>query len=405
MTARRYAVLAAVLGAVLFLACSLVVKGGPLDSAQYGDVTYYGNYAHLMREGQWPYRNFFDEYPPLAQPLFLGVELLPGPFFSEFKWVMVVSGIGVVALLVAMLATLNVSRPRIAVAALTAGVAPIAAGPIFLTTYDLFPALLLSGALLAFIRRHERLAYALLGLAVAAKVYPAVFLPIALIESWERGGRDLARRGLIWFAGVVFAVHLPFAIAGPGGLRFSYWVQIKRGLEVESLGGSVLLVLDRLGLRHVVLRDEAPGSKDAIGTVAKAIGALSSLALVAAVLLVAWLYLRRRRSLLLAATAAVTAFVAFSKVFSPQFVDWLVPLVPGAGYVASAVLLGVLLLTRVEFHHFTTGITAQHTADDWARSLSWWVFARDLLVVALFGLLAGRLALRSREGSRSRSDR
>ena len=124
MTARRYAILAAVLGGVLFLACSLVVKGGPLDSAQYGDVTYYGHYAHLMREGQWPYRNFFDEYPPLAQPLFLGVELLPGPFFSEFKWMMVVCGIGALALLVATLATLDVSRPRIAVAALTAGVAP-----------------------------------------------------------------------------------------------------------------------------------------------------------------------------------------------------------------------------------------------------------------------------------------
>ena len=183
MTARRYAILAAVLGGTLFLACSLVVKGGPLDSAQYGDVTYYGHYAHLMREGQWPYRNFFDEYPPLAQPLFLGVELLPGPFFSEFKWTMVVFGIGALVLLVATLATLRVSRPRIAVAALTAGVAPIAVGPIFLTAYDLFPALLLSGALLAFIRRHERLAYALLGLAVAAKVYPAVLLPIALIEA------------------------------------------------------------------------------------------------------------------------------------------------------------------------------------------------------------------------------
>lgn len=402
MTGRRFAVLAAVLGAGLFLACSLVVKGGPLDSTQYGDVTYYGHYAHLMREGQWPYRNFFDEYPPLAQPLFLGIDLLPGPFFSEFKWVMVVCGIGALALLIATLATLKVSRPRIAAAALTAGVAPIAVGPIFLTAYDLFPALLVSGALLAFIRRHERSAYALLGLAVAAKVYPAVLLPIALIESWERGGRELARRGLVWFAGVLLLVHLPFAIAGPGGLRFSYWVQVKRGLEVESLGGSVLLVLDRLGLRHVVLRDEAPGSKDAVGTIAKAIGTLSTLVLVAAVLLVAWLYLKRRRSLFLAAAASITAFVAFNKVFSPQFVDWLVPLVPGAGYLASIVLIGVLLLTRVEFQHFITG---QRTNEEWAHSLTWWVFTRDVLVVVLFGVLAGRLALRSREGSRSRSDR
>lgn len=403
MTARRYATLAAVVGAVLFLACSLTVKGGPLDSAQYGDVTYYGHYAHLMRQGEWPYRNFFDEYPPFAQPLFLGVELLPGPFFSDFKWTMVVCGVAALALLVATLSTVGVSRPRMAVAALTAGVAPLAAGPIYLTTYDLFPAVLTAGALLAFVRRRERLTYVLLALAVAAKVYPVVLLPIALIESWQRGGRELARRGLYWFIGALFLVHLPFAIAGPGGLRFSYWVQLKRGLEVESLGGSVLLLLDRLGIRHVVLRDEA--SKNVVGTLANVIATVSFLVVVAAVLAVAWLYLKRNRSPVLAAAAAVTAFVAFNKVFSPQYVAWLGALVPGAGYIASGLVLVVLLLTRVVFQHFETG---QATTEEWVRSLAWWVFIRDLLVVALFGLLVGFLSLRPlrpREGSRSRSGR
>ena len=401
MTQRRYVALTVAAGAALFLVCSLVVKGGPLDSAQYGDVTYYGHYAHLMREGQWPYRNFFDEYPPLAQPLFLGVELLPGPFFSAFKWTMAVFGMVALALLVFTLASVGVSRLRIAAAALVAGVAPLAAGPIYLTTYDLWPAMLTAGALLAFVRRHERLTYVLLALAVGAKVYPAVLLPIALIESWERGGRDLARRGLVWFVGVLFLVHLPFAIAGPGGLRFSYWVQMSRGLEVESLGASVLLVLDRLGIHHVALRHEA--STNAVGALPNAIGAVSSALLVLAVLLVAWLYLRRRRSPLLAASAAVLAFVVFSKVFSPQFVEWLGSLVPAAGFVASGLVVVVLVLTRIEFQHF---VTAHATIDEWARSLTWWVFARDLVVVALFGLLVARLALvRSREGSRPRTGR
>jgi len=400
MTRRRYAILAVALGGVLFLACSVVVKGGPLDSAQYGDVTYYGHYAHLMRDGQWPYRNFFDEYPPVAQPLFLGIELLPGPFFYEFKWAMVVCGIGALALLLATMETLGMSRSRIAGAAALVGVSPIAVGPIFLAAYDPFPAMLVAGALLAFVRRRERLAYALLALAVGAKIYPLVLLPIAVVESWERGGRELVKRGLAWFLGVLFAVHLPFLIAGPGGVRFSYWVQLRRGLEVESLGGAVLLVLDRLGVRHAVLRDEAPGSKDVIGTLAKTIGAASSLVAVAAVLLVAWLYWRRRRDTMLAAAAAVTAFVAFSKVFSPQFVDWLVPLVPVAGVLAGVLLLGAMLLTRVEFQHFITG---KATESEWAHALTWWVFARDLVVVALFALLAGRLAFSFREGSRWRS--
>ncbi len=147
-------------------------------------------------------------------------------------------------------------------------------------------------------------------------------------------------------------VHLPFAVMGPGGLRFSYWVQLKRGLEVESLGGGILLVLDRLGLHSVTLRDEAPGSRDAVGTLADAVAVVSSLAVVAAVLYVAWVYLRGRRDRVLACAAAVTAFVAFNKVLSPQYVAWLVPLVPAAGLVASGVLVVVLALTRAEWDRF-----------------------------------------------------
>ena len=72
-------------------------------------------------------------------------------------------------------------------------------------------------------------------------------------------------------------VHLPFAVMGPGGLRFSYWVQLRRGLESESLGGGVLLVLDRLGLHSVTLHDNAAGSRDVAGTLANALAVVSSL--------------------------------------------------------------------------------------------------------------------------------
>ncbi len=401
MTSRREAALVALFGGSLFLVCCVVARGGPLDSAHFGDVYLYGHYAHEMTSGRWPYRDFFDEYPPLAQPLFLVVRLLPGSFAATFKWTMSLCGAAALVMMVASLATVGVSRVRIVVAAIAAGVAPLLVGPVFLNTYDLFPAALTAGALLAFVQRRERLVYVLLALGVAAKVYPIVLLPLALIESDRRGGRELVRRGLIWFVGVLFAVHLPFAVMGPGGLRFAYWVQLKRGLEVESLGGAVLLVLDRLGLHSVVLRDEAPGSKDAVGTLATAVGVVSSLVLVVAVLAVAWLYLRRRASPLLAAAASVTAFVAFSKVFSPQYVDWLVPLVPAAGLIASGGLLVILALTHVVWDRFVTGRASE---GEWARALAWWVFARDVLVVALYAVLVSRVAgVRIAWGSRLRS--
>ena len=387
MTSRRETAIVALSGAVLFIGCCFAARGGLHDSAPYGDVRLYARYSHLMAQGKWPYRDFFDEYPPLAQPLFYVVRLLPGAFAPAFKWTMALFGAAAVALLVVALASVGASRARLVLAAVAAGVAPVVVGPIFLNAYDLWPALLTAAALVAFVRRHERAAYVLLALAVAAKVYPVVLLPVALVETWSRGGRAAVQRALLWFVGVLVVVHLPVAVAGPGGLRYSYSVQLHRGLEVESLGGGLLLALDRLGLHHFTL--VASLSTNVAGRFADALATLTSLAVLAAVLLVAWLYLRRRRDPLVAAAAAVIAFVAFGKVFSPQYVDWLVPLVPAAGAAASAGLLVVLALTRVVFDRFHApgGPDGQHYKD----ALVWWVVARDLLVVALYVLLVARL--------------
>jgi uncharacterized membrane protein len=387
--------LVALPGAAAFLVCCLVTRGGLLDHHRYGDVALYGHYAHEMTSGHWPYRDFFDEYPVLAQPLFFVVRLLPGPFATSFKWTMALCG---AAALVLLVVAMRASLLRVVVAAGVAAISPLLVGPVFLNTYDLFPALLTIAAVLAFVNGWERTTFILLALAVAAKVFPLVLLPLVLIESWEGGGRDAVRRALAWFGGVLVLVHLPFAVMGPGGLRFSYWVQLRRGLEVESLGGGILLVLHRLGLHSVTLRDVAPGSRDAVGTLPDALAVVSSLAVVAAVLYVALVYLHGRRDSLLAGAAAVTAFVAFNKVLSPQYVVWLIPLVPAAGIVASGLLVVVLALTRAEWNRF---VTPHGSTQHWGDVLSWWILARDLVLVGAFVLLVFKL----RAGARSRNGR
>ena len=390
--ARRSTGLIAASGAALFLLCCAVVRGGLFGSSAYGDVHLYGLYGGKMASGLWPYGDFFDEYPPLAQPLFLLVHYLPGGYVHAFRWTMALCGAAALVLLVHALASVGASRRRLVVAAVAAGVAPILTGPIFLNAYDLWPALLVAAALLAFVRGRERTVMVLLALAVAAKVYPVVLVPLALVETWKHGGRDATRRALAWFLGVLLLVHLPFAITGPGGLRFSYWVQLKRGLEVESLGGGLLLALDRLGVHHVDLRVESPGSTDVAGGLAHAVATLSSLVAFVAVLLVVWLYARRRAEPLVAAAAAVVAFMAFGKVFSPQYVDWLVPLVPAAGAAASALMLGILALTHVVFDRFHD--LGGPGGANYKAALTWWIVARDLGVLALYALLVLRLRRR-----------
>jgi hypothetical protein len=402
--------LAALPGVALFLLSCALVRGGLFDDRRYGDVSLYGGYAHQMAAGRWPYRDFFDEYPPLAQPLFVFVHALPGSFTPAFRWTMAVCGAVALVLLVETLLEARASRWTLAAALAVAGSSPLLLGPVFLNEYDLFPAALTAAALLAFLHGRARTTCVLLALAAAAKWYPLVLLPVVLVDAWERGGREALRRAVLWVAGVLVVVHLPFAAVGPGGLRFSYWVQIRRGLEVESLGAGLLLALHRLGALSVTLRDVAPGSRDAVGALPRAVAALSSLLVVAAVLWIAWLYARGRRdrpnvaasgsdaSSLVASAAAVTSFVALGKVLSPQFLVWLVPLVPAAGVLAAALLALALGLTHLEWDRF---VVAHGTIDHWGRVLSWWILARDLVLVALLAWLLVRL----RRAARPRSPR
>lgn len=354
-------------GAAVFLLSSALARGGLFGAGGYGDVDLYATYAHRMAEGQWPYRDFYDEYPVGAQPLFLLVESLPGSFVGAFRWLMALSGAAAVAL---MLGALR----RSYVAAVVAGLAPLVVGPVLLNTYDLVPALLVTIAVAAWLHDRERTTWIFVALAIAVKVYAVVLLPFVALR----------RRALAWIVGIVALLHLPFVALGPGGVRFSYWVQVKRGLESESLGGGILLVFDRIGVVDVTLADRAPGSRDVVGTVADVVAALSSLAIVVAIV---WLWRRRPRDRIATAAAAVTTFVTFNKVLSPQYVAWLVPLVPAVSSEVALLLAGVLILTRLEWERF---VRPHGTVEHWGDVLSWWIFARNALLVTLLAATTRR---------------
>src|SRR5206468_886046 len=119
-------------------------------------------------------------------------------------------------------------------------------------------------------------AFALLGAATAAKIYPAAVLPVALLFV----PRACRVRGLAWFVGVFVLAHLPFLLLGPGGLRFSYETQARRGLELNSLGSSLLLITG-----HRSLANQPPGSLNVTGGTARAVAALSTLLVLAAIAL------------------------------------------------------------------------------------------------------------------------
>ena len=198
---------------------------------------------------------------------------------------------------------------------------------------------------------------------------------------------------------VVAVTVLPFAVVAPGGFGYSIYTQTIRHLQLESLGSSLLLAADALGVYSAKIIPGKPGSLDLSGTLPTALGVVTLLLFLVALAAVVGAYLRAPASdelLVLGFAASVTAFVAFSKVVSPQFLIWLVPLVPlvarRTGLLASTVLFAVLVTTQIE-------VVYEHPL----RAFGWpvWVLlARNLLLVWLFVILVR--AMRSRRGQAGR---
>jgi uncharacterized membrane protein len=371
---RRASLVLGTAGAIVFVLSCLLVAHGLRDSSLYSDVHVYSSYATKMADGEVPYRDFFDEYPPLAQPVFLLARVAGATHYAlAFKALMALFGLGALACAVVTLRALRAATPRSVAAVAVIALSPLLVGPIFLNAYDLWPAFLLSAALMLLVLDRPLLAFAILGAACAAKVYPVAVLLLALLYLDQR----LRRSALLSFAGVVVLAHLPFALLGPGGLRESYWLQAKRGLELNSLGGAFLLAFG-----DPKLGNEPPGSLNVLGGAADAIAVVSSVLVLGAIVAACVAFARSRRGpneLVLAAAAAVAGFVAFNKVFSAQYVDWLVPLAPLAGIGASAATVVVLALTRAVFSH-RTGIQAGTDA-------VWLLLVRDSCVLVLTVLL------------------
>jgi uncharacterized membrane protein len=395
---------AALVAIPVYLAACAIPDGGLFRAARFRDVHVYQGYAERLLHGALPYRDVFVEYPPGAFAAFL-----PPTAFGEshyngaFKALMALCGAATVVLVVLVLAELGASRARVWTAAALLAVSPVALGPISLNTYDAWPALLTVLALWLLLRERELWAFGVLGVALATKVYPLVLVPLAATYVWRRSGPRRVAVALLALAAAALAVLAPFLAYAPHGVLESFRAQASRGLQIESLGASLLLVLDRLGLydAHVVEtsgvagRNLAGGGADVVAAVLLALEALA----VAAV----WaLYARAREPrerLPLAFAAAVAGFLAFTKVFSPQYLVWLVPLVVGAGGAAAIGLTAVaVVLAQVWFFHYGALFRLEWPV--------WLLLARDLALVAVYLVLTAALARwKIRIPSRSKTSR
>ncbi len=175
--------------------------------------------------------------------------------------------------------------------------------------WDLLPMMFTALCLLMWSRRSPFAAGVFLGLGVAAKFYPLLlvfgFLLLAIrTRQWRAFGSLLLGGALSWLV-----VNIPFAIANFEGWSHFYVFNQQRGVDF----GSFWYAVDMLGL---------PGVPQ------ERINLVSGGAFVLLLIGIALLVLRAPRQPRLPAVLflIVAAFIVTTKIYSPQYVLWLIPL-------------------------------------------------------------------------------
>lgn len=294
-------------------------------------------YAENLHQGAVPYLDHPVEYPVLTG-VFMGLIGLPVHAFgadrsgvNQAMWFYDLTALALFVFAVAtaaMMLSLRRRRPW--------DVAMFALSPAVLLTatvnWDLLAVVLAVGGLFAWARRRPVLAGVLLGLGAAAKLWPGfLFIPLIFL-AWRTAQATAVLRAVRAGALAWLAVNVPVMLGDY--LRNGNIDNWKRFLELNTERGVDWGTLWYVGrFLDGQWLSGAPGDQGPFQWLSNHVDpqlnwltyALFALACAG----IGWLTLRAPRRPRLAALAFLTvaAFLLFSKVWSQQFVLWLVPLV------------------------------------------------------------------------------
>jgi uncharacterized membrane protein len=305
------------LGYIAKLPCHAEAFGGDARYTRlcYSDIPYLYELRGFA-DGWLPYIQTGDgQGPPLEYPV------LTGFFMQIASWLTGTSGSSsdraleffdwnalmlMVCLIVTVVATALTVRRRPWDAALVA----LAPGVILcsLINWDLLAVALTSVSMLLWSRGRPGWAGVLLGLGVAAKFYPLLLLGPLLLLCWRAGRMRAFGVTVAGTAGAWALVNVPVYLLNPEGWAEFYTFSSTRGAD----WGSIWYALQVVG--HPVPASSLNGV---------AVGLLMALCLGVAGLI---LFARRRPRYAQVAFLVVAAFCLTNKVYSPQYVLWLIPL-------------------------------------------------------------------------------
>jgi uncharacterized membrane protein len=343
---KRQLIIFGLLHAVILL---VLFRSNLYDNSSLGrDVAVFFDYSTKIVQGGLPYQEFTVEYPPMALAFFT-LPRLVAPDLGAYQYAFAVE-ILLFDLLGLFLILVLSRRLGIYVTGALAiyTVALLAIGPILIYRYDLIPAVMVLASLYAFSRHKYKLSWAVLAIGVMTKIYPVVVAPILLIHQFcHRRYRDIVS-GAVTFAIATAIIVIPGLLLSPAGFWGSWYSQAQRGLHADSTYSSFLLLGYTLGLTQVRIGPvgPAPFSIDVTSPLADTLATISPIIMIMAAITIYWFFYRTGQTktdtespplcisqpdmanITNYSFLAILAFMLTNKVFSPQFIIWLYPIVP-----------------------------------------------------------------------------
>lgn len=263
------------------------------------------------------FRSFPREYPPVAIAVFSLPLLIPWltyrPAYIDTMAIL---------LLIAILWLAWRAPPHVAIALPTYVL--LAGWATALARFDLVPSLCVLASLVCLRQSAPRWATAWLALAVLLKLFAVVVFPVLLIAEYRRCGRwrgDL----LLLFAGSTGVGLLVSLAVNPQGISAILSYNALRPPQIESLPGSLLWVTGLLGaVRHVVLSYH---SLNVVGTWQNVLSSAFTLFLLLALPLTYWRQWKGWDSMERGYVLSLLVILVGSKLLSPQYMLWLLPVV------------------------------------------------------------------------------
>lgn len=340
------------LSAVIFCEAAWMVSLAPTDIARYecyGLTFWLGSHgATLLPQAQCAFLHITTpqpafhmlplEYPPLTILLFSLPLLAPPPYYTLGFALLMTLAAGAIYWLLAHSDARRAAPVFLFYLAL--GAAAVAQ-----ERFDLLPAACTLICVLAAERGRWRMAYVVLALGTLLKIYPIVMLPTLFLAEQRA---ELARQGYtaeqgpwlarawgsmkrwhwsncLLFAGLLILVMGGFALLNVQDAIISplqYF--LVRPPQIESLASSAVWIGSHFGIPYRTVFTF--GSLNVEGGLVRLISPVDTLLTLAGILLVLWLQWRRQIDFAQAMVGLVCVLLTTGKVFSPQYLIWLFPM-------------------------------------------------------------------------------